>query len=88
MLEVGEGKQLHYTFTESLDNPEKDPLVIWFNGGPGCSSMLGFFQEHGPILKMNEEGMQITENEYTWNTRANMIYLEAPAGVGFSFTDY
>jgi len=41
-------KELHYIFTESLDNPTKDPVVIWFSGGPGCSSMLAMFMENGP----------------------------------------
>ena len=49
-LDVDENKALHYMFVESQSNPETDQLVIWFNGGPGCSSMLGFAQEHGPFV--------------------------------------
>ena len=41
-LKVSDSKQLHYVFAESYDSPETDPVVIWFNGGPGCSSMLAF----------------------------------------------
>lgn len=26
---------IHYWFTLSQSNPEKDPVVLWLNGGPG-----------------------------------------------------
>jgi carboxypeptidase C (cathepsin A) len=82
-LNVNEAKDLHYMFIESQNDIANDPLVIWFNGGPGCSSMLGFTQEHGPY-KM-ESGTDFWEiNPYAWNKFSNLLYIESPAGVGFS----
>jgi len=45
----GKTKALHYIFIESLNAPATDPVVLWFNGGPGCSSLLGFISENGPF---------------------------------------
>lgn len=49
-LNVSDTRALYYVLQESLDDPSKDPLVIWFNGGPGCSSLSDFFVQHGPFI--------------------------------------
>jgi carboxypeptidase C (cathepsin A) len=82
-LDVSATKNLHYVFIESLDKPATDPILIWFNGGPGCSSFLGLMQEHGPFVFDDGETI-IKPNPYPWNMRANLLYIESPAGVGFS----
>ena len=67
----------------SKKDPKNSPNIIWFNGGPGCSSMLGLLQEHGPYAW--EDGAPgFTQNKYSWNNEANMFYIESPANVGFS----
>ena len=83
-LAASETKRLHYVFTESLDDPKKDPVLIWFNGGPGCSSLLGMMQENGPRVIDDGEDYLKTNAE-TWNKRANVLWLESPAGVGWSY---
>jgi len=82
-LEVTPTKRLHYTFALSETDPVNDPVVIWFNGGPGCSSMLAYMQENGP-LAIDDGEDYIKTNPYPWNLRANMLWLESPAGVGWS----
>ena len=82
-LKVNDDKQLHYIFMESKHNASSDPILVWFNGGPGCSSLLGFMQEHGPWT-IEDDAVNVTENPYPWISNASMIYLESPAGVGFS----
>lgn len=73
----------HYWFVESQSDPAKDPLVLWLNGGPGCSSLLGLLTELGPFRVGTEN--KIVPNPHAWNHHANVIFLESPAGVGYSY---
>ena len=36
---------------------------------------------------MNDDGATLYENEFSWNKIANVLYLESPAGVGYSYSD-
>lgn len=74
-------------FLTSQNDPENDPVIVWFNGGPGCSSMLAWAQEHGPFHQDENNGTWY-ENPYSWNKFSNMLYIEQPAGVGYSFCDF
>ncbi|XP_070575245.1 lysosomal protective protein-like isoform X2 [Ptychodera flava] len=79
-------KMLHYWFVESQNKPTADPVILWLNGGPGCSSLDGLLSEHGPYI-IQPDGVNLQYNEYSWNMKASVIYLESPAGVGFSYSD-
>jgi len=82
-LKASSTKRFHYWFAESQNNPATDPVVLWLNGGPGCSSLDGFLSENGPLLVLDNNTLH--ENKYSWNKEANVIYLESPAGVGYSY---
>uniref|UniRef100_A0A7E4V8B1 Carboxypeptidase n=1 Tax=Panagrellus redivivus TaxID=6233 RepID=A0A7E4V8B1_PANRE len=84
-LKASETHFLHYWFVESQSNPAKDPLIFWFNGGPGCSSLDGLLNEMGPY-EVSEDGKTMKQNEYAWNKFASVVYIESPAGVGFSYS--
>lgn len=77
-------KFLHYWFVESQSSPKDDPLVLWLNGGPGCSSLGGFFTELGPF-SVNSDGKTLSIRSASWNKKANVIFLESPSGVGYSY---
>ncbi|TPX32757.1 hypothetical protein SmJEL517_g04259 [Synchytrium microbalum] len=87
-LDVDEsgGKHLFFWFFESRSNPKKDPLVLWLNGGPGCSSLTGLFMELGPC-RVNEGGNGTTKNPYSWNKKTNIFFLDQPVNTGYSYTD-
>ncbi|KAF7496116.1 Lysosomal protective protein [Sarcoptes scabiei] len=74
---------LHYWFFESQNDPDTDPIVVWLNGGPGCSSLIGALTENGPFLITKHR--RLSQNPFGWNIRASLLYLESPAGVGFSY---
>ena len=84
-------KQIYYLLYKSRSDPVIDPTIIWFNGGPGCSSLIGNLQEHGPWIVPEPEGDDVDDgkwefkrNKWSWNNRANIIYIDQPAGVGYT----
>lgn len=82
--EAEPGTMLHYWFAEAeVEDPSKLPVVLWLNGGPGSSSILGMLQEQGPLL-INATG-GLMHNPYAWTKQANLLILESPAGVGYSY---
>ncbi|XP_071722917.1 serine carboxypeptidase-like 45 [Rutidosis leptorrhynchoides] len=76
-------RELFFYFVEAETDPASKPLVLWLTGGPGCSSVGVAFFEHGPF---RTQGKTIVKNDYSWNKEANMLYLDSPAGVGFSYS--
>ncbi|XP_017215598.1 serine carboxypeptidase-like 26 isoform X3 [Daucus carota subsp. sativus] len=80
------GRALFYWFFEAQSHPSKKPLLLWLNGGPGCSSIgYGAAVELGP-LKVNKNG-GLNFNPHSWNKEANLLFVESPVGVGFSYTN-
>jgi len=86
-LKVGASKHMHYWLVESEKDPKTAPTVLWLNGGPGCSSLDGLIYEHGPFRVNPDDPHTLIRFNHTWSKLANMVYLESPAGVGFSYSD-
>ncbi|KJE92641.1 serine carboxypeptidase [Capsaspora owczarzaki ATCC 30864] len=76
-------KHYFYWFFESQQNPSTDPVILWLTGGPGCASELALFYENGPCT-INDD-LSTKANPYSWNTFANLLYVDNPVGAGFSY---
>ncbi|XP_023764750.1 serine carboxypeptidase-like 17 isoform X1 [Lactuca sativa] len=88
---VGESNdvQLFYYFIESEGNPENDPLILWLTGGPGCSALSSILYEIGPFT-FNYANSTLKKpvfeiKPHSWTKVANIIFLDQPAGTGFSY---
>ncbi|KAL9841675.1 putative sinapoylglucose--sinapoylglucose O-sinapoyltransferase [Arabidopsis thaliana] len=88
---IGEEEELQsfYYFIKSEKNPKEDPLLLWISGGPGCSSISALLFENGPVaLKLevyNETLPYLVSTTYSWTKMTNVLFLDQPIGVGFSY---
>ncbi|CAK7891269.1 carboxypeptidase Y [[Candida] anglica] len=79
-----EDKHFFYWFFESRNDPKNDPVILWLNGGPGCSSLTGLFFELGS--SSIGPGLKPIYNPHSWNNNASVIYLDQPVNVGYSYS--
>jgi cathepsin A (carboxypeptidase C) len=77
-------KSYYFWAFESRNDPATDPVVLWLTGGPGCSSTLALLSENGPC-SITADGAGTATNPASWNSNATVIWLDQPAGVGFSY---
>ncbi|KAL4467103.1 hypothetical protein ABPG72_019313 [Tetrahymena utriculariae] len=79
---VKDDSDIFYILFESRSNPSSDPLILWLNGGPGCSSLLGLFSELGPYRVAKD--ITLVSNPYSWNNNASVLFVDQPIGTVFS----
>jgi cathepsin A (carboxypeptidase C) len=88
----GEDKHLFYWFFEKRPSGTEEvtetdgeiPLILWLTGGPGCSSTLALLTENGPC-SVSSDGKSTEINPHSWTEAAHVLWLDQPAGVGFSY---
>ncbi|PFH61396.1 hypothetical protein XA68_17448 [Ophiocordyceps unilateralis] len=72
-----------FWYFPAQEKPEKSPVVVWLNGGPGATDILGIFAENGPC-KIDKDLKQVP-NPNSWNKKYNMLYVDQPMHVGYSY---
>ncbi|KAI7955398.1 hypothetical protein MJO28_005798 [Puccinia striiformis f. sp. tritici] len=94
LLDISKGSheqaKIFFWFIPAQTALGANELTLWSNGGPGCSSMIGAFQENGPVNLISLSPSPARgrtrgiKNPHSWHTRTNMLYVDHPVGVGYS----
>ncbi|KAJ3113706.1 hypothetical protein HDU96_003035 [Phlyctochytrium bullatum] len=84
LIPVNSESGAFFWYVRSMKNDSQD-LVLWINGGPGCSALLGLFLEHGPVTMLSSAVGLIRPNAFSWHRLANVVYLDHPLGTGMSY---
>ncbi|KAF9450159.1 pheromone-processing carboxypeptidase KEX1 [Macrolepiota fuliginosa MF-IS2] len=75
---------LFFVLIKNRRTADRERIAFWFNGGPGCSSFDGLMMEVGPWRTDGKGGFRVQEGG--WEEYTTMVFLDQPAGTGFSYT--
>ncbi|KAM7302294.1 venom serine carboxypeptidase [Ixodes scapularis] len=78
------GSNMFFWLFPAKESPETAPVILWLQGGPGSSSMMGLFTESGPFVITDTGIPKLRES--TWTRSFSVLYVDNPVGAGFSFT--
>lgn len=83
--DVDENQHIFFWFFEAREvDPLKAPLTVWISGGPGASSINELFQHLGPCF-VDYSG-NVYNNPHSWSTFSNILFIDQPNQVGFSYS--
>ncbi|KAK0051266.1 serine carboxypeptidase CPVL [Biomphalaria pfeifferi] len=86
-VDRGVRNHLFFWFFPSPSNPMA-PLLLWLNGGPAVSSMIGLFWEHGPMeVNYKLYGNSYGKRNHSWVGPFSVVYIDNPVGTGYSFSE-
>jgi carboxypeptidase C (cathepsin A) len=91
-LNVDETNQdMFYVLFESRNETtrDKDPLLIWLRGQPGCAATKDLFDNFAPYRfdrnQTDHDPADIVYNPLAWNNFTNVMFLDSPVGNGYSY---
>ncbi|KAL8733368.1 MAG: hypothetical protein Q9166_002192 [cf. Caloplaca sp. 2 TL-2023] len=75
--------QLFFWLFQAENHNASQNLIIWLNGGPGCSSLTGLTYENGPFQFQRRTAIP-NPNPNSWTKLADVLYIDQPVGTGYS----
>ncbi|OXA38581.1 venom serine carboxypeptidase [Folsomia candida] len=75
---------LFFWFFPAQNNSTDAPVWLWSEGGPGITGLHSLFSHNGPYFLEEDKHIRLRNN--SWHMTQNIVYLDSPVGVGFSFT--
>ncbi|PYI34880.1 putative serine carboxypeptidase [Aspergillus indologenus CBS 114.80] len=81
--ETEPGNSLFFWLFQAEDPAQDDNLIIWFNGGPGCSSLIGLLSGNGPFAFVGNS-TELERNPHSWTQLGHVLYIDQPVGTGLS----
>ncbi|TCD68479.1 Cell death protease [Steccherinum ochraceum] len=77
-------QQLYFVIVKARRTADKERVIFWLNGGPGCSSFDGLMMEVGPWRVDGSGGLRAIEGG--WEEYTTVVYVDQPVGTGFSIS--
>ncbi|KAJ2230130.1 Cell death protease [Coemansia sp. RSA 485] len=71
-----------WLINNATNTENQDKLVIWLNGGPGCTSLDGVFMENGPYKFDGPNRLEF--RDHSLSQQFDVLYIDQPFGTGFS----
>lgn len=67
---------LFFWFVEARERTQS--LTIWLNGGPGSSSLYGFFTGNGPceVVEKGVDKYDTMAREWGWDRASNILFID------------
>merc|ERR550514_666755 len=75
-IDASTNSNTYFMFSTAMSGRKDAPVVLWLNGGPGASSLLGFYDELGPFVI--DGSMQLEPRRVSWNRDAHLLALDNP----------
>lgn len=79
-FETGSGAQRNFWWF--FPHRQPTPLLLWLQGGPGGSGLIGLFEEIGPF-SVGTQG-QLLRRRGAWTDQYSVLFVDNPVGAGFS----